>query len=113
MRFTPEQLDEISAFWNQVETETVQEAIMKAIRAASERPVENTNEVRELTIDEWYVWKKNPNHDPICILWEHDYTPMWILDAKKVHEPALLMGKCKLFTGKLTSEQCMNIKWKE
>ena len=34
--FTPEEFDEISAFWDQIETETVQEAIMKAIREASD-----------------------------------------------------------------------------
>ena len=68
-------------------------------------------EVRELTIEEWYEWKINQKHDPICILWENDYTPMWILNPNDVHEPALLIGKLKLFNGKPTHEQCKAIKW--
>lgn len=69
-------------------------------------------EVRELTMDEWREWKNNPKRDPICELWENDISPMWILNPNKVHEPALLMGKLKLFTGKPTFEQCKEIKWK-
>jgi len=69
-------------------------------------------EVRELTIDEWREWKADPKRDPICDLWENDTSPMWILDPNKVHEPALLMGKLKLFTGKPTFEQCKAVKWK-
>jgi hypothetical protein len=68
-------------------------------------------EVRELTIDEWREWKKNPKRDPICILWENDTSPMWTLNPNDVHEPALLMGKLKLFTGKPTFEQCKEVKW--
>ena len=69
------------------------------------------HEVRELTIDEWREWKNNPKRDPICELWENDISPMWILNPNKVHEPALLMGKLKLFTGKPTFEQCKKVKW--
>ena len=68
--------------------------------------------VRELTMDEWKEWKANTKRDPICMLWENDLTPMWILDPTDVHEPALLMGKLKLFTGKPTFEQCKEAKWK-
>ena len=68
--------------------------------------------VRELSMDEWQEWKKNPNRDPICRLWENDTSPMWTLSPNDVHEPALLMGKLKLFTGKPTVEQCKEIKWK-
>lgn len=69
--------------------------------------------VRELTIEEWQEWKKNPKRDPICMLWENDTTPMWILSPNDVHEPALLIGKLKLFTGKPTFEQCKEVKWDE
>lgn len=68
-------------------------------------------EVRELTIDEWYEWKANQRRDPICMLWENDTSPMWILNPNDVHEPALLIGKLKLFNGKPTHEQCKAIKW--
>ena len=68
-------------------------------------------EVRELTMDEWREWKNNPKRNPICELWEHDTSPMWVLNPDKVHEPALLMGKLKLFTGKPTFEQCKAVKW--
>ena len=68
--------------------------------------------VRELTVDEWREWKNNPKRDPICMLWENDTSPMWTLNPNDVHEPALLMGKLKLFTGKPTFEQCMGVKWK-
>jgi hypothetical protein len=68
-------------------------------------------EVRELTIDEWREWKANPKRDPICTLWENDTSPMWTLNPNDVHEPALLMGKLKLFTGKPTFEQCKEVKW--
>ena len=68
-------------------------------------------EVRELSIDEWREWKENPKRNPICELWENDTSPMWILDPNRVHEPALLMGKLKLFTGKPTLEQCKAVKW--
>ena len=69
-------------------------------------------EVRELTVDEWREWKNNPKRDPICMLWENDTSPMWILKPTDVHEPALLMGKLKLFTGKPTFEQCKAVKWR-
>ncbi len=68
-------------------------------------------EARELTIDEWREWKANPKRNPICELWENDTSPMWVLTPDKVHEPALLMGKLKLFTGKPTFEQCKAVKW--
>ena len=68
-------------------------------------------EARELTMDEWREWKANPKRNPICKLWENDTSPMWILNPNDVHEPALLMGKLKLFTGKPTFEQCKEVKW--
>lgn len=70
-------------------------------------------EARELTIDEWREWKANPKRNPICELWEHDTSPIWILNPNDVHEPALLMGKLKLFTGKPTFEQCKEVKWND
>ena len=69
------------------------------------------HEVRELTMDEWREWKNNPKRNPICELWEHDTSPIWVLDPNSIHEPALLMGKIKLFTGKPTFEQCKVVKW--
>ena len=69
-------------------------------------------ETRELTMDEWREWKNNPKRNPICELWEHDTSPMWVLNPDTIHEPALLMGKLKLFTGKPTFEQCKAVKWK-
>ena len=68
-------------------------------------------EVRELTMDEWQEWKNNPKRNPICELWENDTSPMWVLNPDAIHEPALLMGKLKLFTGKPTFEQCKEVKW--
>lgn len=68
-------------------------------------------EVRELTMDEWREWKNNSKRNPICELWEHDTSPMWVLNPDTIHEPALLMGKLKLFTGKPTFEQCKAVKW--
>lgn len=70
-------------------------------------------EIRELTIDEWKEWKNNPKRNPICELWEHDTSPMWVLNPDRIHEPALLMGKLKLFTGKPTLEQCKDVKWND
>lgn len=70
------------------------------------------HEVRELTMDEWQEWKTNKERDPICELWEYDTSPMWVLNPNDVHEPAFLMGKLKLFTGKPTFEQCKAVKWK-
>lgn len=67
-------------------------------------------EVQELSMDEWREWKENSRRDPICILWENDTSPMWVLNPNNVHEPALLMGKLKLFTGKPTFEQCKAVK---
>lgn len=66
---------------------------------------------REMTILEWYKWKKDKHRDPICMLWENDDTPFWIMNPNEVHEPALLMGKLKLFTHKPTLEQCKAVKW--
>lgn len=68
-------------------------------------------EVQELTMDEWREWKNNPKRNPICKLWAHDTSPMWALNPDTIHEPALLMGKLKLFTGKPTFEQCKEVKW--
>ena len=68
-------------------------------------------EARELTMDEWREWKANPKRNPICELWENDTSPIWILNPNDVHEPALLMGKLKLFTRKPTFEQCKEVKW--
>lgn len=89
--------------------ETVKEfgttIISDAIELLKER------EVRELTLDEWREWKNKKNRDPICMLWENDISPIWILNPNDVHEPALLMGKLKLFTGKPTHKQCKAVKW--
>ena len=71
------------------------------------------HKVRELTIDEWREWKSNKNRDPICRLWEDDTSPIWTLNPNDVHEPALLMGKLKLFTGKPTLEQRKEVSWNE
>ena len=68
-------------------------------------------EARELTIDEWREWENNPKRNPICKLWQHDTSPMWIINPNEVNEPALLMGVLKLFTGKPTFEQCKEVKW--
>jgi len=68
-------------------------------------------EARELTMDEWREWKTNKKRDPICMLWEYDTSPMWALNTNDVHEPAFLMKKLKLFTGKPTFEQCKAAKW--
>lgn len=68
-------------------------------------------EAQELTFDEWREWKANPKRNPICVLWEHDTSPMWIINPKDVHELMLMMGKLKLFTGKPTFEQCKKVKW--
>lgn len=76
-------------------------------------PLLKEHEVRELTMDEWREWKNNPKRNPICELWEHDTSPMWVLDPDTIHEPAFLMGKLKLFTGKPTLEQCKAVKWNE
>ena len=81
------------------------DAIINAITLLKE------HEVRELTVDEWREWKNNPKRDPICELWEHDTSPMWVLNPDTIHEPALLMGKLKLFTEKPTLEQCKAVKW--
>ena len=69
------------------------------------------HEPRVMTLDEWREWKNNPKRNPICELWEHDTSPMWVLNPDTIHEPALLMGKLKLFTGKPTFEQCKAVKW--
>lgn len=74
---------------------------------------EKEQEVTEITVEEWHEWKTKSKRDPICMLWENDTSPMWILNPNDVHEPALLMGKLKLFTGKPTFEQCKAMKWDE
>ena len=68
-------------------------------------------EVREITVDEWQEWKTNKNRNPICELWEYDTSPTWVLNPDDIHEPAFLMKKLKLFTGKPTFEQCKEVKW--
>lgn len=68
-------------------------------------------EAREMTIDEWYKWKADTRRDPICMVYENDDTPIWVMNPNAVHEPALLMGRIKLFLNKPTHEQCMAIKW--
>lgn len=75
------------------------------------RGILKEQEARELTMDEWREWKADSRRNPICMLWENDTSPIWILNPNAVHEPALLMGKLKLFTGKLTFEQCKEVKW--
>ena len=84
-------------------------------RLTAERAVSmlKEQEVRELTMDEWREWKTNKKRDPICKLWEYDTSPMWVLNPNDVHEPAFLMGKLKLFTGKPTFEQCKAVNWNE
>lgn len=71
------------------------------------------SEVHELTREEWEHWKNAKHRDPICMIYKQDdtCTPIWVFDPNKVHEPALLMGEIKLFTGKLTFEQCKAVKW--
>ena len=92
--------------------EIVREAFMESARNIDDAlSLLKEHEVRELTIEEWRKWKENPRRDPICKLWENDTSPMWILSPEDVHEPALLMGKLKLFTGKPTFEQCKEVKW--
>lgn len=81
------------------------QAISAAIALLKEK------EPRELTINEWREWKADSRRNPICMLWEKDTSPIWILNPNDVHEPAFLMGKLKLFTGKPTFEQCKAVKW--
>ena len=68
-------------------------------------------EAREMTMDEWHKWKADAKRDPICMVYENDDTPIWVMNPSAVHEPALLMGRIKLFINKPTHEQCMAIKW--
>ena len=68
-------------------------------------------EAREMTMNEWRKWKANTKRDPICMIYENDDTPIWVMNPNAVHEPALLMGKVKLFINKPTHEQCRAIKW--
>lgn len=84
---------------------TTRETVEDAIALLREQ------EPRELTIDEWREWKANPKRDPICKLWENDTSPMWVISPNDVHEPALLISKLKLFTGKPAFEQCKAVKW--
>lgn len=83
----------------------VGQAITKAIELLKQF------EAREMTMDEWRKWKVNPKRDPICMVYENDDTPIWTMNPNAVHEPALLMGKIKLFINKPTYEQCRAIKW--
>lgn len=69
----------------------------------------NTREnIRELTKEEWEIWKKDKRRDPICMVWYEDTTPFWVLKPEQIHEPAYFMGKIKLFNGKPSKDQ---IKW--
>lgn len=91
-------------FYSESETKSCAEAALAILKK---------QEARELTMDEWREWKNNPKRNPICELWEHDTSPMWVLNPNEIHEPALLMGKLKLFTWKPTFEQCKAVKWNE
>ena len=68
-------------------------------------------EAREMTMDEWRRWKADAKRDPICMVYENDDTPIWVMNPNAVNEPALLMGRVKLFINKPTHEQCRAIKW--
>lgn len=96
---------------NRVIYESFSEVIISPTKAEEILALLKEQEVRELTIEEWQEWKTNPKRNPICELWEHDTSPIWKLDPNTIHEPALLMGKLKLFTGKPTFEQCRRVKW--
>lgn len=92
--------------WPMYHSDSEVQEIAKAAFALLEE-----QKVRELTMEEWQKWRTNTKRDPICMLWENDTSPMWIFNPEDVHEPALLMGKIKLFTGKPTFEQCKAAKW--
>lgn len=64
---------------------------------------------RELTMDEWQKWKKDPKRDPICQVYYDDFTPFWILDPNEVNEVLYYAGKIKLFTKKPEKWQ---VNWK-
>lgn len=65
-------------------------------------------EPRELTKDEWQIWKKDQRRNPICMVFEGDTTPFWVLRPEEVNEVLYLMGKIKLFTNKPEKEM---VKW--
>lgn len=62
-------------------------------------------EPREITKDEWELWKKDKHRDPLCMYWRGDVTPFWILRPEEVHEPAYLIGDIKIFKGKPDKEK--------
>ena len=68
-------------------------------------------EAREMTMDEWRKWKADAKRNPICMVYENDDTPIWVMKPTAINEPALLMGRVKLFINKPTHEQCRAIKW--
>ena len=61
-------------------------------------------EPREITKEEWELWKKDKHRDPLCMYWRGDITPFWILRPEEVHEPAYLIGDIKIFKGKPDKE---------
>lgn len=67
-------------------------------------------EAHELTKTEWEQWKKDKNHEPICMVWYGDTTPIWVLKPENVNETLYFMGKIKLFDKKPRKEQ---VKWNE
>ena len=95
IEFSGEEFDFIENYADSVKADTLQTAILNAIKFATDN-----NEVHELTKDDFESWKKNPRRDPICKVWYGDTTPMWVLQPEQVHEPAFLMGQLKLFNKK-------------
>jgi len=57
-------------------------------------------EPREITKNEWQMWKKDKRRDPICMVFEGDTTPFWVINPEQVNEILYLTGKIKLFTKK-------------
>ena len=106
----PDACRDCSHYWGKKDGDVTAIDCMEALLAEA-LALMKEHEVRELTMDEWREWKNNPKRNPICELWEHDTSPIWVLDPNSIHEPALLMGKIKLFTGKPTFEQCKVVKW--
>lgn len=62
-------------------------------------------EPREITKDEWELWKRDKHRDPLCMYWRGDVTPFWILKPEEAHEPAYLIGDIKIFKGKPDKEK--------
>lgn len=57
-------------------------------------------EPRELTKNDWQMWKKDQRRNPICMVFEGDTTPFWVLYPEEVNELLYFIGKIKLFTNK-------------